>query len=285
MAKTALDKKENKKPIAISKKELEKRARAKAKVDATQAQSVTSNKKITKKELDELKVRDDIVNQYIPYASSIAARVCQTLSSAVDYEDVLCNARLGLIEAAKRYDKKYEVDFRTFAYYRIKGAIYDGLRRSGWLPRSLYAKLKFEEAANDYLQNRSSQKPAGYSDEELASETVNSLTSIYIVSLDADEMEIEDSAGVNIEQRVEFMQIRKYMRLSITSLPDKEKQLILMYYFQNRTLEEVGKRLGLSKSWTSRLHARALSLLFKRIRGLACNQSADAASIEQNEQP
>lgn len=255
-------------------------------------------KKFTKKELEMLKHRNALVDQYMPYAASIANRVCQSLSSAVDYEDVLCNARLGLLEAAKRFDEAHEVDFRTFAYYRIKGAIYDGLRRSGWLPRTLYAKIKFEEAANEYLQHQSLHNPnafeeakakakaeaiqKGASEDDVAAETVNTMASIYIISLDAQEdFDVEDENCPNVEERTEFMQIRRYMRDAIGSLPDKEKQLVMMYYFQNRTLEEIGERLGLSKSWTSRLHARALALLFKRIKQRAHSQKEHEGGCEE----
>lgn len=241
--------------------------------------------KVTKKELELLRKRDEIISQYMPYAASIASRVCQSLSSAVDYEEVLCNARLGLLEAARRFDESQEVDFRTFAYYRIKGAIYDGLRRSGWLPRTLYAKIKFEEAANEYLQNRSlcgTPNVVKEHDDTVVAETVNSLASIYIISLDAHEdLEIEDTNGTDVEQRTEFLQIRQYMRDAIGSLPEKEKQLVKMYYFQNKTLEEIGDRLGLSKSWTSRLHARALELLFKRIRHRAITKPEDQGDVEE----
>jgi len=262
--------------------ELEARAREKAKEAAARAaeearlKAKAAGQRLSKGEIERLKARDELINQYMPYAASIANRVCQSLSSAVDYEEVLCNARLGLLEAAKRFDEAHDVDFKTFAYYRIKGAIYDGLRRSGWLPRTLYAKIKFEEAANEYLQNKSLHGGGSVAtkssifepdDEAAIAETVNSLASIYIISLDASEdIDVEDTNATNIEQRTEFMQIRKHMRDAIGTLPEKEKMLIMMYYFQNRTLEEVGQKLGLSKSWTSRLHARALSLLFKRIR-------------------
>jgi len=268
----------------VSRRALESRARKKAREVAKRAGQVARSKlrgtkRSTKQEIKAIRKRDALIEQYIPYASSIANRVCQSLSSAVDYEEVLCNARLGLLEAAKRFDESQDVDFRTFAYYRIKGAIYDGLRRSGWLPRTLYAKIKFEEAANEYLQNRSLSRVEEKKwkskldpDENAVAETVNSLASIYIISLEAsDDMDVEDEDCTDIEQRAEFMQIRKHMRDAISTLPDKEKQLIMMYYFQNRTLEEVGEKLGLSKSWTSRLHARALSLLFKRIRNRAVN--------------
>lgn len=235
------------------------------------ARRAAATRLANKKEEEELKKRDVLVGQYMPYASSIASRVAKSLSISIEYEDVLCNARLGLIEAAKRFDEAQNVDFRTFSYYRIKGAIYDGLRKSGWLPRSVYARLKFEEASNEYLQFVSeSHKSAERTTELEVSDTVNTLASIYIISLDANEdLDVEDTSQENLEKRAEFHQIRAHMRDAISGLPPKEKQLIMMYYFQNRTLEEAGEKLCLSKSWTSRLHARALELLFKRIRVLA----------------
>lgn len=287
MASPALKKKG--KLSGTKRKKLETKARSKAKriaKGATKRACPAKRKrpKVAKKELEALKKRDELISQYMPYAASIASRVCQSLSSAVDYEEVLCNARLGLLEAARRYDEAHEVDFRTFAYYRIKGAIYDGLRRSGWLPRTLYAKIKFEEAANEYLQNRSLNSPRELlkqTDDNTVAATVNSLASIYIISLDASEdLEIEDENCTDVEQRTEFLQIRQYMRDAIGSLPEKEKQLVKMYYFQNKTLEEIGKRLGLSKSWTSRLHARALEVLFKRMRHQAMVKKENGGTEE-----
>ncbi len=273
------------------KKDLETVARQKAREEAVLAAHDAKGSSVSelRKEAAALKARDDLISQYMPYAASISSRVCQSLSSAVDYEEVLCNARLGLLEAAKRFDESQDVDFRTFAYYRIKGAIYDGLRRSGWLPRTLYAKIKFEEAANEYLQNRalnSAATPVPRSqhdpEENSIAETVNSLASIYIISLDASEdLDVEDTDSATVEQRTEFMQVRRHMRDAIGTLPEKEKQLIMMYYFQNRTLEEVGAKLGLSKSWTSRLHARALALLFKRIRNRAMNKPNEGIEDEE----
>lgn len=219
----------------------------------------------------ELEKRNGLVEQYLPYAASIASRVMQTLSSSVDFDDVMCNARLGLLEAARKFDASLNVDFKTFAYYRIKGAIYDGLRKTGWIPRSLYARIKFEQATNEYLQYiaEKSGPTARLVEDEMSEmyDTVNSLASIYVISVDAaeDGMELEDKKNKDIEQSAEFQQIKQYMKEAIESLPDKERKLIKMYYFQNKTLEEAGGELGLSKSWTSRLHARALEILFKKI--------------------
>lgn len=215
--------------------------------------------------------RDALVHQYMPYASSIATKLARSLPCDIDYEDIVCNARLGLLEAAKRYDEAYGVDFKTFAYYRIKGAVYDGLRKTGWIPRSLYSKIKFEQAANEYLQ-ANADRPDSRSEffkRELAElqDSINSLASIYVMSIETlDDVEIEDDeAKKQIEQRAEFQKIKEWVCDSIESLPDKERKLIKMYYFQNKTMEEIGEQLNLSKSWTSRLHARGLELLYKKI--------------------
>ena len=190
----------------------------------------------------------------------------------------MCYARLGLLEAAERFDPTMNVDFKTFAYYRIKGAIYDGLRKSGWVPRALYAKIKFEQATNNYLEYMSQNSRSLDEDEKAAEvyDTVNSLASIYVISIDASEepMEIEDTSAKNSEQVAQFQQLKEHMKASIELLPGKERKLIKMYYFQNKTLEEAGAELGLSKSWTSRLHARALELLFKKVNSRIYNTQA-----------
>lgn len=219
--------------------------------------------------------RDALVEQYFPYATSIASKMARTMPADVDFDEVLCNARLGLLEAAKRYDPKYGVEFRTFAYYRIKGAIFDGLRKTGWIPRSLYSKMKFEQAANEYLEANSKREDSKskFYQKELSelSNSVNSVASIYVMSMDSmEEFEIEDEEAKRaIEHRAEFQKIKEKVCDAIEGLPDKERKLIKMYYFQSKTLEEIGEQLELSKSWTSRLHARALELLFKKVSDLS----------------
>lgn len=235
---------------------------------ASKGKNGTKAKSAVNASSQELIQRDSLVEQYLPYASSIANKVAQSLSNDADIEEIVSNARLGLLEAAKRFDPKYNVDFKTFAYYRIRGAIYDGLRKTGWIPRSLYSKIKFEQAANEYLQSQADRgNKNGDDDVGEVYDTVNSLASIYIISIDSTEepMELEDKKANDIEQKAEFQKIKEYMRQAIEDLPEKERKLIKMYYFQNKTLEEAGQKLGLSKSWTSRLHARALGLLFKKI--------------------
>lgn len=215
--------------------------------------------------------QESLIEKYLPFASAIANKVARALASDLDYDDIVCNARLGLLEAAQRFDSRFNVDFKTFAYYRIKGAIYDGLRKTGWIPRSLYSKIKFDQAANEYLQTvteRITESVQGVKDDvDTIYDTVNSLASIYVMSIDGmEDFEVEDKqAKKDIEHKAEFQKIKEKMRDAIEELPDKERKLVKMYYFQNRTLQEIGNRLSLSKSWTSRLHARALEILFKKL--------------------
>lgn len=243
------------------------------------------NMAISKKNIPEEKnANEGLIEQYLPFATSIASKVARVLSSDADYDDIICYARLGLLEAAKRFDSQFNVDFKTFAYYRIKGAIYDGLRKTGWMPRSVYSKIKFDQAAADYMQSVTDKlverASAVRDDVDSIYDTVNSLASMYVMSLDGmEDFEVEDtSARKDIEHKAEFQKIKEKMRDAIELLPEKERKLVKMYYFQNKTLQEIGNKLGLSKSWTSRLHARALDILLKKIDGLGHSEDASAAS-------
>lgn len=217
------------------------------------------------------KKEDELVTKYLPFAASIASKIARSLSSSIDFDDVLCSARLGLLEAARRFDDSLNVDFKTFAYYRIKGAIYDGLRKTGWMPRSLYAKIKLEQELHDSFLTQAqviTEKSKNLSSEIAGlSDTVQSLASMYVMSLDTmQDFEVEDEgAGRNIEHQAEFQKIKIKMRDAIEALPDKERKLVKMYYFQGKTLQEIGEKLGLSKSWTCRLHTKSLELLFKKL--------------------
>lgn len=240
-------------------------------MELTSNQKIKEAKKVSK---PVSKNYDTLIEKYLPFASSIASKVARSLPSEADYDEIVCNARLGLLEAARRFDDRFNVDFKTFAYYRIKGAIYDGLRKTGWVPRSLYAKIKLEQEANNYFETITDRiedsSAAVKRDLGQVQETVNTLASVYVMSLDGmEDYEVEDKKAFrDIEHQAEFQKLKEKMRDAIEALPEKERKLIKMYYFQNRTLQEIGERLSLSKSWTSRLHARSLDMLLKKLTNL-----------------
>lgn len=222
--------------------------------------------------------KDELARQYMGYVRSIAGNVWKTLSKDIEFDDLVSYGMLGLFEAAERYDAKFGANFMTFAYYRIRGAIYDGLRGMGWVSRTEYQKFRAEQRANAYLQNVQEREmipvngPAKTSDEDEVNQladVVGGLVTIYVTALDAMEgFQVKDDNAVPVDESIEQLQSQELVKQAVEKLPEKEKMLIELYYYKELSLEEVGKHLQLSKSWTSRLHARAVDKLSRLLKDL-----------------
>src|SRR4051812_4545364 len=98
--------------------------------------------------------KNKLVEQHLPLVQAIARKVKRTLGASIDFEDLVGYGSKGLVEAAERFDPRHGVAFSTFAYYRIRGAMFDGLRTMGWYSRADYARYRAEERANEYLRNQ-----------------------------------------------------------------------------------------------------------------------------------
>lgn len=208
--------------------------------------------------------RDAMVEKHLSYAHAIAAEVTRTLPRDVDARDVQAAAELGLVEAANAFDSARGVQFQTFAYYRIRGAVYDCLRKMGWLPKSLYDQCRFESAANSYMADYSANPPATRSAAGAYDEAKNlagSILSCYMISLDAAPQYAPEDARSTPEQSFCEKESAANVRRAIEQLPPRNRQVIEDYYFHDLTLEEIGRKLGLSKSWISRLHAKSVEMM------------------------
>lgn len=210
-----------------------------------------------------------LTEQYTPFVRSIAAKIKKTLAKNIEFDDLVAYGMAGLLEAAERYDPKFGANFMTFSYYRIRGAIYDGLRGMGWVSRSEYQKIRFEERATAYLENMANRQLGSTAEhksvedniEELADQ-VSQLVTIYVTSLEGlDDLQIEDKSAVAADSRFADLQMKEHVREALTRLPEAERKLLTLYYFKEMSLQEVGNELGLSKSWTSRRHAQAIEKL------------------------
>jgi RNA polymerase sigma factor for flagellar operon FliA len=214
-----------------------------------------------------------LIQEHLGYVRSIAAKVRQSLrGSQLDFEELVAFGSKGLVEAAQRFDPTRGVAFTTFSYYRIRGAIFDGLRQTGWLKRSRYAR--FSEAANSYLENHSEREssrgqPSHATTEETVktmTDTLQDLTVIFLASFNADEqLEMADSQTPDGSQSLEGKETREAVQRALQCLPEKERLLVDYCYFQGLSLSEAGRKLGLSTSWSSRLHARAIRLLAQEL--------------------
>jgi RNA polymerase sigma factor for flagellar operon FliA len=216
-------------------------------------------------------VQRRLVEDHIAFVRSIARKLREQMP-VIEMDDLVGFGMQGLLEAAQRFDDRHGVAFTTFAYYRVRGAMFDGLRSMGWLPRGEYSRLRQEEQANAYLENTAARAPqedggtaeAGGQVVERVREISSTLHGIatVFVTLFAREQELRIADDrPTAPQLLEEHQLCQRVRAAMQRLPDKEKTLLELYYFQDLTLEQAGGKMGLSKSWTSRLHARAITLL------------------------
>lgn len=221
--------------------------------------------------------RTELVKKYGSYVQGIARKIKRTLSSQIEYDDLVSYGMKGLFEAAERFDPTRGANFTTFSYYRIRGAIYDGLRGMGWVNRSEYQKIRFEERANQYLETKANERlhrpgSIGRKQEDEINELgqqVSHLVTIFITSMEnIAEDELEDKQTQKQDSLVEEKQMQALLGTALQKLPEKDRKLIELYYFKAMSLEEVGKQLGLSKSWTCRKHATVIEHLGKIMRQL-----------------
>jgi RNA polymerase sigma factor for flagellar operon FliA len=211
-----------------------------------------------------------LVEQHLSLVQALARKVKRSLGGTMDLEDLVGYGSKGLVEAAERFDPRHGVSFTTFAYYRIRGAMYDGLRTMGWYSRADYARYRAEERANEYLRSQADREGAAKADgsppgavaETLAGvgEILSGIATVHITSLEA-AAKVADERLPAPDLAVESGRMSRRVRDAVATLPEKERRLMELYYFADKTLEEAGAELGLSKSWACRLHARAVDLL------------------------
>lgn len=204
---------------------------------------------------------EQLIEQYGSFVRSIARQVKKSISPRIELDDLIAYGMTGLLEAAERFDAKQGANFTTFSYYRVKGAIYDGLRGMGWVSRNEYQKIKFGEQANAYLENASGSYSKAEDLEGLADQ-VNNLVTIFVTSLEGlEKQDFEDTKIQAQDDRLLELELRTNLQKALQKLPKPDLELIQLYYFQNLSLEEVGQKIGLSKSWTCRKHAQAIEKL------------------------
>jgi RNA polymerase sigma factor for flagellar operon FliA len=209
-----------------------------------------------------------LIEANVSYAHALAAEVVRKLPPDLERKDIQGWAELGLVEAANAFDSTRGVQFKTFAYYRIRGAIYDGLRKMGWYPKSQYQQMRFEMAANEYMKDASGEPPAaGTADAQLQDlkETTGNLMTCYMLSLDEMQEEPVDQKQESAEEVVIQAEQKRNIRWLLNKLPEINRTVLEGFYFGGLTLDQIGAKLGLSRSWVCRLHAKSLAMLRKQL--------------------
>lgn len=209
--------------------------------------------------------RDWLIEKHKPMVLHLAKKISQSLPFSPDFEDLVAYGQLGLVEAGERFDQTRGNSFGTFAFYRIRGAIYDGLREMGAISRS--RSFRFAANANDLLMTEvddtTHNAGAATVDDEVKSveKLVDSLIPIYFLSLDAEgAMEVRDEAAftpADFEQQDLLESIKKVL----DEIEPEESEMLKKIYFQNLSMTDLAAQMGVTKSWVSRLHARAIKHL------------------------
>lgn len=191
----------------------------------------------------------------------------------VEFQELEALGRVGLVEAASRYDAQRGASFATFAWYRVQGAIIDGLRRQSTLPRRAWNRLVALRAASDYLETQSERERGAAAQGNAAQGTAEALSRVkdaiaairtmYVTSLDAARERgfDEEDSSASADARLDSARLAVVLRTAIASLPERERILLTKHYWEGKNLVEVGHELGISKSWASRLHAQAVDRL------------------------
>lgn len=224
---------------------------------------------------------------YAPLVKYVAGRMASGLPAHVDEADLISYGLGGLISAIQRFDLSREIKFETYAITRIKGAIIDELRSIDWVPRSVRARAREIERANSKLEHKLHRAPT---DEEMAGEiglTVkefqDSLLQISNSSVAAlDELwTVSDSSGDQVSlldtlqdpdapdpaQLIDATELKDRIADAIARLPEREKLVVGLYYYENLTLREIGEVLGVTESRVSQLHTKAVLRLRSRLQG------------------
>ena len=196
---------------------------------------------------------------------SLALRIHRNLPIRVDLDDLIAYGELGLVEAAQDFQADRGNQFSTFAYYRIRGAIYDGLAKMTWTSRARYRRMRFESMAADTLESeqeldRGSADPA--ENGKWFARVTERLAMVYLVC-NGDENNLIETTDPQPSAPSLFMhrEASEKLRSMVDRLPEMERRLIHLVYFDGYTLQEAGRMIGFSKSWASRLHAKILERL------------------------
>jgi RNA polymerase sigma factor FliA len=205
----------------------------------------------------------EFIEQYDAFVRSIVKHTRAQLGIEGDPEDLVACAYEGLLEARQRFDASRGVQFKSFAYYRVRGAVLDGVRRMAYLPRRAYARLKAAETVDlegePTLGANLAGAPDRVADADSAMRAIDGIlgrvAAAYCTAASASG---EERDAENPEQSAINRQQQTLVRAALEVLPEQERFLIRGHYLDGRNFDELAAELGLSKSWASRLHSRAL---------------------------
>ena len=220
--------------------------------------------------------RDELVTRYLPLIKYVVGRMAVTPPAGLDYEDLLSFGVFGLLDAVDKFDPSKGFVFQTYAIPRIRGAILDELRKCDWFSRTGREKVqKLNRAMEKILRDKGELRDEWVMEEMGVSEDeyyeVQDLASRgYITSLD--DTNTLDDGEVSVEatladdregaaERLDDESDKQQLVEALQELPERERQMLSLYYYEGLTLKEIGQVMGVSESRVSQIHGKGLSML------------------------
>lgn len=218
-------------------------------------------------------IREQIILEYAPLVKLVAGRLSMYLGYNVEYEDLVSYGIFGLIDAIDKFDTKKEVKFETYASLRIRGAILDQIRKMDWIPRTVRQRQKKIDTAIKSIEMRTGKSAT---DDEIAIELgvsedeytnwQSQMKITNVVSLNefveqGGEPVMDATANshfVQPEDAIQESELKEVLSQTLETLTEKERRVILLYYYEELTLKEISKILEVSESRVSQLHTKAL---------------------------
>jgi RNA polymerase sigma factor FliA len=209
----------------------------------------------------------------------VSKKIGRSVGAGVQLDELMSYGREGLLDAARKYDPARGVPFRAYANFRVRGAIVDGLRSTARLPRRMHQRLRALDAAHRVSSGASEDvlgappPPGSMADAEQALDAhLAAMATAMVIGLVSEAAHGEDGELTSVdgrespEEAVGHAEMASLVRDAITTLPPEEAELVRRHYLEGERFDHVAADLGLSKSWASRLHTRAIGRLAKRLR-------------------
>ena len=229
--------------------------------------------------------RDELIVEFAPLIKYIAQRIAARLPANIELDDLISSGVIGLMDAIDKYDASRDNKFKTYAEFRIRGAILDELRSQDWVPRSVREKAKqLERVYSKIEQERGRQA----TDEEVCAELkisqeeyhemLNQVRSVSILSFDdlssfskADKKSLHNLGDGTPKVATPFSEVnvaslKRMIAEAIKDLPEKQRLVLSLYYYEDLNLKEIGKVLDVTESRVSQLHTRAVLRLKGKLR-------------------
>jgi RNA polymerase sigma factor for flagellar operon FliA len=219
------------------------------------------------------KTTQELITSCQGLVRSLAWKIHCKLPKSVDLDDLVSYGQVGLAEAARDYEEG-RGNFTTYAYYRVRGAILDGLSKMRWFNQVDYHRGKYEQMGQDVLSpEEGGQSPGGGDLEDdvgWLKSVSSALATVYMFCHSGDEQSggagaVEDRSVASPPATVLKQEVHEKLHQLVNSLPDDAAALIRGAYFEGLSLKEAGERIGISKAWASRLHAKTLGQLARSL--------------------